>query len=142
MDEHEIADAVLAGPDAIVAADAAGTITYWNAGAERIFGYSPDEARGASLDLIIPERLRERHWKGWRQVMLTGHSRYSADATLSVPGQRRDDTPLSVEFTIHPIHGADGALRGFAATMRDVTERFNQMRELRKKLASLQAASE
>lgn len=140
MDEHEVAAAVLAGPDAIIAADAEGVITYWNAGAERIFGYSAAEARGASLDLIIPERLRERHWQGWHRVMQSGRSRYGADDLLSVPGRRRDGTPLSVEFTIHPVRDRDGALRGIAATLRDVTTRFNETRELRKELAALRSA--
>lgn len=135
MHEAEIAAAVIAGPDAVVAADAEGVITFWNAGAERIFGFPADEAVGSSLDLIIPERLRDRHWQGWRQVMATGRSRYTDDDLLSVPGRRRDGTPLSVEFTIHPLTGPDGSLTGIAATLRDVTARFEELRALRKELA-------
>lgn len=140
MDERDIATAVLSGPDAIIAADGEGVITFWNAGAERVFGYTGEEALGSSLDLIIPERLRERHWHGWRDVMRTGRSRYGDDDLLSVPSQRQDGRPLSVEFTIHPIHGPGGTLAGIAATLRDVTARFNQMRELRKRLADQDAA--
>lgn len=135
MDEQEIAAAILAGPDAILAADTDGTITYWNAGAERIFGHTRDEAVGSSLDLIIPERLRERHWQGWREVVRTGRSRYGDGDLLGVPSHRRDGTSISVEFTIHPIWGDGGVMTGIAATLRDVTARFNQLRELRKKLA-------
>ena len=135
MEEQDIASAILAGPDAILAADVDGVIRYWNAGAERIFGYASDEAVGSSLDLIIPERLRERHWQGWAEVVRTGRSRYGDDDLLSVPSHRRDGTPLSVEFTIHPILDDGGAMSGIAATLRDVTARFQQIRELRRKLA-------
>lgn len=107
IEERDVAAAVLSGPDAIIAADPSGVIIYWNAGAERIFGHPAEEALGASLDLIIPERLRDRHWQGWKQVMRTGRSRYDADDLLSVPGHRRDGTPISVEFTLHPIPGTE-----------------------------------
>jgi PAS domain S-box-containing protein len=81
MDETLLATAILSGPDAIISADRDGVITFWNAGAERIFGFTEAHAVGQSLDLIIPERLRARHWAGWRQVMATGHSRYGVTAT-------------------------------------------------------------
>ena len=58
--------------DGIIAADRDGMITLWNPGAERIFGYSADEAVGQSLDLIIPERQRPAHWQGFSEVMRTG----------------------------------------------------------------------
>jgi len=58
--------------EAIIATDTAGAITFWNPGAERIFGYSADFAFGKSLDIIIPERLRARHWDGFRRAMESG----------------------------------------------------------------------
>jgi PAS domain S-box-containing protein len=51
--------------DAIIYADAQGVIAFWNTGAERIFGYSESEAIGKSLDVIVPENLRKRHWEGF-----------------------------------------------------------------------------
>ena len=132
MDQGLIAQAVLSGPDAIVAADRDGVIRFWNAGAERIFGFSAAHAAGQSLDLIIPERLRSRHWAGWRQVMETGQSRYDSGDVLAVPAIRQDGTPVSVEFTIHPLL-ENGELAGMAATIRDVTTRFNELRELRRR---------
>ena len=48
--------------DAIIAADKDGVVRFWNPGAERIFGYTSEDAVGQSLDIIIPERLRKRHW--------------------------------------------------------------------------------
>ena len=55
---------VATAPDAIIASGADGKIVLWNAGAERIFGWTEAEALGRSLDLITPERLRARHWEG------------------------------------------------------------------------------
>jgi PAS domain S-box-containing protein len=120
--------------DAIVASDRDGRITFWNPGAERIFGFSRDEAIGQSLDLIIPERLRERHWTGYTEVMRTGESRYGHGDLLSVPALRKDGTRLSIEFTIVPLKDEAGAMTGMAAILRDVTARFEEMRALRQKL--------
>lgn len=122
--------------DAIVAADKDGTIFFWNPGAERIFGYARAEAVGRSLDIIIPERLRQRHWDGYHRVMAGGQSRYGHGDLLSVPAVRRDGTGLSVEFTIVPLHDEAGALTGMAAIMRDVTRRFEETRELKRRLAA------
>jgi PAS domain S-box-containing protein len=120
--------------DAIVASDRDGRITFWNPGAERIFGFSRDEAIGQSLDLIIPERLRERHWTGYTEVMRTGESRYGHGDLLSVPALRKDGTRLSIEFTIVPLKDEAGAMTGMAAILRDVTAQFEEMRALRQKL--------
>lgn len=128
----KVADAILdAAADAVVACDRAGIITLWNAGAARIFGYGADEAVGQSLDLIIPERLRARHWSGFHAMMASGESRYPVGHMLSVPGQRKDDSTLSVEFTIVAIKD-DGQITGLVAVMRDATERFEELKRLRK----------
>jgi PAS domain S-box-containing protein len=130
--------------DAIIATDREGVIRFWNPGAERIFQYRENEAVGRSLDLIIPERLRARHWSGYRQFVATGRSRYGDGDLLAVPGVRKDGTRLSLEFTIVALKGADGGIDGVAALMRDVTARFQETLELRRKLAALSsdAASE
>ena len=122
--------------DAIIYADAKGAIRFWNAGAERMFGYAASEAIGQSLDLIIPERLRARHWEGYRQVMQTGKSRYGAGDLLAVPAQRKDGARISVEFTIVPLHDAAGRMSGMAAILRDVTQRFNEIKALKEQLAA------
>jgi len=124
--------------DAIIVADQDGLVRFWNAGAERIFGYRRDEALGRSLDLIIPERLRERHWEGYRKVMATGVTRYGDDV-LAVPALRRDGGRLSIEFTILLLRNDGGALVGTAAVIRDVTARWEKERELKKRLAELEA---
>jgi PAS domain S-box-containing protein len=80
---HAVAEAILSmSSDAIIAADREGIIHFWNSGAGRLFGYSPDEAISRSLDFIIPERLRQRHWDGYRRVMETGKAA-TARATCS-----------------------------------------------------------
>jgi PAS domain S-box-containing protein len=130
--EGQLGGAVLHSmSDAIVASDRDGRITFWNPGAERIFGFSRSEAIGQSLDLIIPERLRERHWTGYTEVMRTGESRYGHGDLLSVPALRKDGTRLSIEFTIVPLKDEAGAMNGMAAILRDVTARFEEMRALR-----------
>lgn len=128
-------DLVSGAPDAVIYADAAGVIRVWNRGAERIFGYSAEEAVGASLDLIIPERLRARHWSGYHQTLKTGQSRYGAGDLLAVPALRKDGTTISVEFTIVPMADGAGRLRGIGAILRDVTARFNELKELRRQAA-------
>ena len=133
-----VADTVLASSDAIVASDRDGIVRFWNAGAERMFGYGTAEALGQSLDIIIPERLRTRHWEGYRQVMVTGQSRYSAGELLAVPAIRKNGTQISVEFTITPVRSASGELVGLLAVMRDVTARFNETKRLRQKLRALE----
>ncbi len=107
--------------DAIVFADPDGIIRLWNSGAEAIFGYSAEEALGQTLDLIVPEKLRERHWEGYRKVMETGVTRYGNEL-LAVPALNKDDSRMSVEFTIVLLQDGTGKPVGTAAIMRDVTE--------------------
>ena len=135
-----VADAILsAAADAVVATDREGIIRVWNPGAERIFGYHAGEALGQSLDLIIPERLRARHWEGFRQVIATGESHYGAGDLLSVPGIRKDGQRISLEFTIVPLEDEQRQMHGLAAVMRDVTSRFEEIRGLKQKLAEATA---
>ena len=130
-----VARALLSGvADAIVACDCAGIIRLWNPGAARIFGFTAEEAVGRSLDIIIPERLRARHWDGYHAMMASGQSRYAGGDTLSVPALRKDGAQISVEFTLVALHHAAGAISGLAAVMRDVTARFEELKTLRRQL--------
>ncbi len=121
--------------DAIVATDRAGRITFWNPGAARIFGFAADEAIGQSLDLIIPENLRARHWAGFRHVMETGTSRYGHGDLLSVPALTKDGRRVSVEFTIVMLRDREQQVAGTVAVMRDATRRFEEVKELKRRLA-------
>ncbi len=125
---------VESGPDAVIVTDSAGIIRTWNRAAERMFGYPASEALGQSLDIIIPENLRERHWQGYREVMRTGRSRYGEGDVLAVPGLRKDGRRISLEFTIVPLREG-GRMCGMAAVLRDVTARFEELRRLRRQLA-------
>ena len=124
-------------PDAIIFADRDGAIRYWNRAAEQIFGYTSGEALGQNLDLIIPEKLRGRHWDGWKHAMATGVTRYATDL-LAVPAVRKDGSRLSLEFSVALIRDEAGAVAGVAAVMRDVTERWQRDKDLRARLAELE----
>ena len=123
--------------DAIIFADEEGIIRLWNAGAEAIFGYPAEEALGQSLDLIVPEKLRKRHWEGYRKVMATAKTKYGKE-TLAVPAITKDDNRISIEFTIVLVTNDSGEPLGTAAIIRDVTERFLKQKELKKRLAELE----
>lgn len=125
-------------PDAIIFADREGTIRLWNPGAEVLFGYTAGEAVGQNLDLIIPERLRRRHWDGYQKVMVTGETRYGREL-LAVPAMHRDGRRLSIEFSIALLREDSGAVLGAAAVMRDVSERWQRDKELRERLAAAEA---
>jgi PAS domain S-box-containing protein len=127
-----------AAADAVLFTDRGGTIRLWNRGAERIFGFTAEEAVGQNLDLIIPERQRERHWANWDRVMETGQTRYATE-TLAVPALRKDGAPLSIEFTIQLVRDDEGRILGPAAIVRDVTPRFRREKELRARLRELEA---
>ena len=124
--------------DAIVVSDEDGVIRFWNPAAERLFGFSQADALGNSLDLIIPERLRERHWAGYRKTMATGETRYSNDL-LRVPAVHKDGRPLSVAFTVALLFAPEHKVKGIVAVIRDETSRFMEERNLRKRVAELEA---
>ena len=128
-------------PEAIIFADRAGNIRLWNAGATTIFGYTAEETVGQSLDLIIPERQRGRHWEGYEKVMQTGVSRYGTDL-LSVPAVRKDGSRLSLEFSIVLVRDENNQPIGVAAIMRDVTKRWQEERELKARLTALEQKTE
>lgn len=136
-----LADAILTtAADAILLADPDGIIRFWNPGAVRIFGFSAEEAVGRPLDIMIPENLRARHNDGYAQTMRTGETRYGSGDILAVPALTKDGRRISVEFTIVLLHGDDGKVSGIAAILRDVTDRFQELRTLRRRIAELSAA--
>ena len=135
MHRDQIARKLFEGmPDALVVADRKGIIRVWNGGAERIFGFAEGEAPGQSLDIITPERLRERHWIGYEATMRTGQTKYGEGDLLSVPAIRKDGAQISIQFSIVPLRGEDGDLQAVAAIMRDVTEDFEERKRLRRAL--------
>jgi PAS domain S-box-containing protein len=129
-----------AAGDGIVIADSAGRVVFWNAAAERIFGHREAEALGASLDLIIPARYRERHWHGFDTVMRTGVTRYGTEL-LRVPALHKDGRSLSIAFTVCLLPGPAGKPAAIAAFIRDETARWREDKELRRRLAELEGKS-
>ena len=134
VDLHTLVEA--AG-DAIIVADSEGRIVLWNPAAERLFGFTAAEALGSSLDLIIPERFRARHWTGYQTVMQTGQTRYGTQI-LRVPALHKDGQSLSIAFTVALLQAPDGHLAGIAAIVRDETARWQEEQTLRRRLAALE----
>lgn len=125
-------------PDAILVSDKEGIIRFWNSGATLIFGYTAQEALGRSLDLIIPENLRGRHWEGYWRVMATGVTKYKT-GLLSSPGTRKDGSRVSLEFSMVLLRDESGVLYGCASIMRDITQRWQQEKQLKERLADCEA---
>ncbi|MCA9855617.1 MAG: PAS domain S-box protein [Dehalococcoidia bacterium] len=119
-------------PDAVIFAGADGRITTWNTAAERMFGFTAAEAIGQSLDIIIPERFRDAHWKGFERAMGDGVTKY-AGQFLPTRAQKEDGSQFYVELGF-AIIVVDGESVGAMATARDITERFESDRAQRRKL--------
>ena len=129
---------LLAAGDAIIAAAADGSVLLWNPAAERIFGYAEGEALGRSLDLIVPERFRSRHWEGYRRVMRTGSTRYGTQV-LRVPAEHKDGHRISIAFTVSLLFTPSREVKSIAAIVRDETERWQEERALRDRVSELEA---
>ena len=131
---------VAAVGDAVVACDAWGAIVLWNPAAERLFGYQESEALGQSLDIIIPQPLQQRHWDGYQKTMETGHTKYGHDV-LRVPAVDKSGREMSIAFTVAMLFSSDGKPEVVVSVIRDETARFKKDREMRKRLAELEAKS-
>ncbi len=129
---------IASSSDAILFSDREGIIRFWNSGAEQMFGVTAAEALGQSLDLIIPENLRGRHWDGYGRVMASGSSRYSTNL-LSAPALHRNGTRLSTEFSMVMVKDEAGVMLGVAAIIRDVSARWQREKELKERIVTLEA---
>ena len=126
--------------DAVVVCDAAGAIVVWNDAAVRMFGFTREDALGQSLDLIIPERQRQRHWDGYDKTMATGQTRYGNDL-LRVPALHKEGKPLSIAFTVAMLYDDARKVTAIVAVVRDETVRWAEERQLRVRVAQLEAAA-
>lgn len=115
---HAIVDQ---SPDAVIFADPAGVVRVWNPRATALFGHTAAEAIGQSLDLIIPEHLREAHWRGFQRAVAAGHTQPGAKP-MTTRATHKDGSKLYVEFAFAIVgdeaHGVLGAL----ATARPSTK--------------------
>ncbi len=131
---------ILAGsPDAILICDPMGIVRYWNAAAERVFGFGATEAVGVSLELVIPEQLRARHWAAWEETMRTGVTHYREGQLLAVPATTKSGRQISIEFSIQLVKEAHGPIEWVVAIIRVVTERYGREKALRAELAAMKA---
>lgn len=128
---------VAQAPVGVVFANPEGIIELWNAECETIFGYETEEAVGQSLDLIIPERFREAHWKGYRRAMAAGHTRFRGQV-LVTRSRRKDGRTTYLELAFAIVKGDTGQVIGALATARDVTERYTQEKALRERIKELE----
>jgi len=130
IDEKLAARMVEEAPDAVIFAATDGVIQAWNHAAERIFGFSSDDAIGQSLDLIIPERFREAHWRGFDAAIAADKLRLDGRA-LPTRSVRKDGETIYVELSFGLVHDAAGAVIGALGHARDITERWLKEREER-----------
>ncbi len=112
--------------DAIVSKTLDGIITSWNAGAERLFGYTASEAVGQHISFIIP--LNRRNEETVIIERIKKGERIEHFDTVRV---RKDQTPLDISLTISPVRDASGKIIGASKIARDITQRKRIERELR-----------
>ncbi|MBI1800664.1 MAG: PAS domain S-box protein [Chloroflexi bacterium] len=118
--------------DAIISADTAGTIIYWNRGAEKIFGYGEREAVGQPVALLVAERLKKSHERGIARYQATGEA-HIIGRPIEQVGVRKDGTEFPVELSIN--QWKLGGNNFFSAIVRDVSERKQAQEQIRHLLA-------
>jgi PAS domain S-box-containing protein len=139
LSDQVLAELVREFADAVLVADPTGTIIFWNVAAERLFGWTAAEVTGRTMDVIIPERLRARHWEGWHHVMSTADTKYG-DTLLEVPALHRQGHRLSIAFTVSLLtEPGSKRVTAVAAVLRDDTARWQQRRDQRDEIARLRA---
>src|SRR6516225_3004955 len=112
-----LASIIESSDDVIVSKNLAGTITSWNRGAERVFGYTAEEAIGQPITIVIPEdRQSEEH------EILTRIRRGEPIDHFETVRQRKDGSLIAVSLTISPVRDAEGKIVGASKIARDITE--------------------
>ncbi|MBI4301534.1 MAG: PAS domain S-box protein [Chloroflexi bacterium] len=127
--------------DGIIFADHEGLICLWNRGAEAIFGHTNKNAVGQSLDLIIPDSFRERHWAGFQRAMASGHTKYGQQL-LPTRAIHKDGRTIYIEMTMTIVRDDFEQVAGALAVVRDITERRAQEQAIRKRLEELEQQTE
>lgn len=107
--------------DAIIFADREGRITLWNAAAARMFGFSVEEALGQSLDIVIPQHLRARHWAGYRDAIESGNTKHSGRPMLT-KGLHRSGATLYAEVSFAVVSDPTAGSLGSVAIAREPRE--------------------
>jgi PAS domain S-box-containing protein len=112
--------------DAIISADLEGRISSWNRGAQRMYGYSIDEAVGQPLAILVPDDRMEEANDNLGAVLRGG--RIAQFETLRL---RRDGSPINVSLSESPVHDAEGSIVGISVIGRDVTSNKQLEEQLR-----------
>lgn len=120
--------------DAVVAVDSIGQIIVWNPAAERLFGFTKKEALGSSLDLIIPPKFRQRHWRGYRQTLKTGITKYGT-SLLHVPALKSDESIISIALTVILLPNENNEITSMVAIIRDESSTYNEIKALHQRLS-------
>ncbi len=115
-----------AAPDAMLVVDSAGRIVVANALAERLFGYPREALPGTPVEVLVPERLRERH-VGLRQGFTASPQTRAMASGLELSARRRDGSEFPAEISLGPLQTPEGLL--IVAAVRDVTEQRRVQRE-------------
>ena len=135
-DARHLAAIVDSSDDAIVGKDLNGVVMSWNAAAERMFGYSPEEMIGRSVRLVIPEDRQHEEDDVLKRIRL-GH-RIDHYETVR---RRKDGTLFPVSLTISPVYNEQGIVVGASKIARDVTERARADQERRRLLEIARATN-
>jgi PAS domain S-box-containing protein len=130
-----LAAIVRSSEEAIVGKDLDGTITAWNPAAERLFGFTAQEAIGRSIRMIVPPDRQ-----GEEDDVLRRLRRGETIEHLETVRLRNDGTPINVALTVSPIRDADGRIIGASKIARDIGERLRAEVERARLLAAEQAA--
>ncbi|HWV17425.1 MAG TPA: PAS domain S-box protein, partial [Rhodocyclaceae bacterium] len=98
--------------EAVIYADAEGIIRVWNHASEEMFGFSQAEAIGQSLDIIIPERLREPHWRGFHAAIAAGTTKHGGKPTRTKALNKAGESifaEVSFGVIVDPVSGQRGS---------------------------------
>lgn len=125
--------------DAVIVADVtSGCIVLWNKAAERLFGFTENEAFGGPIEIIIPERYRERHRAGMERYRRTRHGTIiDSDHAVEIQALHKDGHEIPVELTLSPIEEAEIAGDVVMAIVRDISDRLERARLERQHLEEL-----
>ena len=124
-------------PDAAIFVDVDGIVRFWNAGAEAIFGFKVAEARGATLNFIIPENLRDAHWAGFSAAIRAGHTKHN-EGPLTTRAMTKDRGKIYVSLSFSIIRDSTGLVLGALAIGRDITVHYTSERESKNRIAKLE----
>lgn len=125
--------------EALIYADREGIIRRWNVGAEAVFGFSAGEAIGQSLDLIIPERLRAPHWRGFDAAMMRGAAQHGRVSRVTKALVRGGES-IYVDMSFAVVCDGSGVAIGSVAVARDASARYREEQALKKRLAELEGS--